>query len=138
LLHIGIIIGVVFAIVVWILLWRTTLGYRIRAVGKNPRASRYAGIRVKRYTVLSLLLSGGFAGLAGGIQVLGVRHRMSAEGGAIAFTGNAALTASSPRCSASCTAGDHPGLGAVRRATGWRQQAAAHRSGSLSPNHRSD
>jgi len=89
LLHIGIIIGVVFAIVVWILLWRTTLGYRIRAVGKNPRASRYAGIRVKRYTVLSLLLSGGFAGLAGGIQVLGVRHRMSAEGGAIAFTGNA-------------------------------------------------
>ena len=39
--------------------------------------------------VLSLVLSGGFAGLAGGIQVLGVRHRMSAEGGAIAFTGNA-------------------------------------------------
>lgn len=89
LLHIGIIIGVIFAVLVWIFLWRTTIGYRIRAVGKNPRASRYAGIRVKRYMVLSLVLSGGFAGLAGGIQVLGVRHRMSAEGGAIAFTGNA-------------------------------------------------
>lgn len=89
LLHIGTIIAVVFAVLVYVFLWRTTLGYRIRAVGKNPRASRYAGIRVKRYTVLSLLLSGGFAGLAGGIQVLGVRHRMSAEGGAIAFTGNA-------------------------------------------------
>lgn len=89
LIHIGIIIGAVLAVLVWILLWRTTVGYRIRAVGKNPRASRYAGIKVKRYMVLSLMLSGGFAGLAGGIQVLGVRHRMSAEGGAIAFTGNA-------------------------------------------------
>jgi len=79
----------VLAILVYILLWRTTIGYRIRAVGKNPRASRYAGIKVKRYVVLSLLLSGGFAGLAGGIQLLGVRHRMNAEGGAIAFTGNA-------------------------------------------------
>lgn len=89
LLHIGIIIGLVLAVLVWIFLWRTTIGYRIRAVGKNPRAARYAGIQVKRTMVLSLLLSGGFAGLAGGIQVLGVRHRMSAEGGAIAFTGNA-------------------------------------------------
>jgi len=89
LIHIGIIISVVLAILVYILLWRTTIGYRIRAVGKNPRASRYAGINVKWYMVLSLMLSGGFAGLAGGIQVLGVRHRMSAEGGGIAFTGNA-------------------------------------------------
>jgi ABC-type uncharacterized transport system permease subunit len=77
------------AVVVYILLWRTTIGYRIRAVGKNPQASRYAGIKVKQYLVLSLFLSGGLAGLAGGIQLLGVRHRMNAEGGAIAFTGNA-------------------------------------------------
>jgi len=84
-----VIIAAILAILVYILLWRTTIGYRIRAVGKNQRASRYAGIKVKRYVVLSLVLSGGFAGLAGGIQVLGVRHRMNAEGGAIAFTGNA-------------------------------------------------
>lgn len=89
LLHNGIVIAVVLGVLVYILLWRTTIGYRIRAVGKNPRASRYAGIKVKQYTVLSLVLSGGFAGLAGGIQLLGVRHRMNAEGGAIAFTGNA-------------------------------------------------
>jgi simple sugar transport system permease protein len=89
LLHLGIVLAVILAIAVYIFLWRTTIGYRIRAVGKNPRASRYAGIRVKRYVVLSLLLSGGLAGLAGGIQVMGVRHRMSAEGGGIAFTGNA-------------------------------------------------
>jgi general nucleoside transport system permease protein len=75
--------------VVYILMWRTTIGYRIRAVGKNPDASRYAGIPVQRYMVLSLVLSGGLAGLAGGIQLLGVSHRMNAEGGAIAFTGNA-------------------------------------------------
>ncbi|MBN2305150.1 MAG: ABC transporter permease [Anaerolineae bacterium] len=89
LLHNGIIIAIILAVLVYIFLWRTTIGYRIRAVGKNPRASRYAGIQVKHYVVLSLVLSGGFAGLAGGIQVLGVRHRMNAEGGAIAFTGNA-------------------------------------------------
>lgn len=89
LLHNGIVIALVLAALVYILLWRTTVGYRIRAVGKNPHASRYAGIPVKRYIVLSLVLSGGFAGLAGGIQLLGVRHRMNAEGGAIAFTGNA-------------------------------------------------
>jgi ABC-type uncharacterized transport system permease subunit len=89
LLHAGIIVAIVLAFVVYILLWRTTIGYRIRAVGQNPRASRYAGVNVKLYMVIALTLSGGFAGLAGGIQVLGVRHRMSAEGGAIAFTGNA-------------------------------------------------
>lgn len=89
LMHNGIIIAAVLAVLVYILLWRTTIGYRIRAVGKNPRASRYAGIEVKHYVVLSLMLSGGFAGLAGGIQVLGVRHRMNAEGGGLAFTGNA-------------------------------------------------
>jgi simple sugar transport system permease protein len=85
----GMIWALILAVVVYILLWRTTIGYRIRAVGKNPRASRYAGIHIKRYTVLSLLLSGGLAGLAGGIHLLGVRYQMNAEGGAIAFTGNA-------------------------------------------------
>lgn len=89
LLHNGVIIAVILAVLVYILLWRTTIGYRIRAVGQNQRASRYAGIEVKKYMVLSLALSGGFAGLAGGVQVLGVHHRMNAEAGSLAFTGNA-------------------------------------------------
>ena len=46
----------VLAFVVYILLWRTTIGYRIRAVGFNPAASRYAGINVKRNIVLALSL----------------------------------------------------------------------------------
>ena len=88
-LHLGALIAVILAILVYILLWRTTLGYRIRAVGQNPHASRYAGIKVPRYMVLALLLSGAFAGLAGAIQVYGVNYRMITDGSASGFTGGA-------------------------------------------------
>lgn len=76
LLHTGIIIAIVLAVVVYIFLWRTTIGYRIRAVGLNPDAARYAGISVPFYQMLSLTLAGGFAGLAGVIEVIGVQHRL--------------------------------------------------------------
>lgn len=88
-LHAGFLIAVVLAILVYILLWRTTLGYRIRAVGQNPYASRYGGIRVRRRIVTALLLSGAFAGLAGAIQVYGVNYRMITDGSASGFTGSA-------------------------------------------------
>ncbi|HND90223.1 MAG TPA: ABC transporter permease [Anaerolineales bacterium] len=88
-LHLGALIAVVLAVAVYILLWRTTLGYRIRAVGQNPNASRYAGIKVQRYMVLALLLSGAFAGLAGAVQVYGVNYRMITDGSSSGFTGSA-------------------------------------------------
>jgi ABC-type uncharacterized transport system permease subunit len=88
-LHLGALIAVVLAILVYILLWRTTLGYRIRAVGQNPQASRYAGIKVQRYIVLALLLSGAFSGLAGATQVFGVNYRMITDGSSSGFTGGA-------------------------------------------------
>ncbi len=88
-LHIGFVIALVLAVLVYILLWRTTLGYRIRAVGQNPHASRYGGIRVRRRIVTALLLSGAFAGLAGAIQVYGVNYRMITDGSASGFTGAA-------------------------------------------------
>ena len=88
-LHLGALIAVVLAILVYILLWRTTLGYRIRAVGQNPHASRYAGINVQRHIVVALLLSGAFAGLAGATQVFGVNYRMITDGSASGFTGGA-------------------------------------------------
>ena len=88
-LHAGALIAVVLAVVVYILLWRTIWGYRIRAVGQNPHASRYAGIKVSRYMVLALLLSGAFAGLAGAVQVYGVNYRMITDGSASGFTGSA-------------------------------------------------
>ena len=76
LLHSGAIIAVVMAVLVYILLWRTSVGYRIRAVGLNANASRYAGIPVKVYQMLALTFGGAFAGLAGAIEVVGVQHRM--------------------------------------------------------------
>ena len=88
-LHLGALIAVVLAVLVYILLWRTTLGYRIRAVGESTFASRYGGIKIQRYIVLSLLLSGAFAGLAGATQVFGVNYRMITDGSATGFTGNA-------------------------------------------------
>jgi simple sugar transport system permease protein len=88
-LHLGALIAVILAVLVYILLWRTTLGYRIRAVGQSPHASRYAGIKVKRNIVLALLLSGAFAGLAGVTQVYGVNYRMITDGSASGFTGSA-------------------------------------------------
>ena len=88
-LHLGTGLAILAAFLVFIFLWRTTIGYRVRAVGLNPHASRYAGVNVKRYIVLSLLLSGAFAGLAGVIQVYGVNHRMFTDGSATGFTGGA-------------------------------------------------
>ncbi len=76
LLHTGAILALILAVAVYIFLWRTTIGYRIRAVGLNPDASRYAGIQVKVYQALALVLGGAFAGLAGAIEVLGVQHRV--------------------------------------------------------------
>ncbi|MFO8037803.1 MAG: ABC transporter permease [Anaerolineales bacterium] len=88
-LHLGSLIAVVLAILVYILLWRTVLGYRIRAVGQSPHAARYAGIKVKQSVVLALLLSGAFAGLAGVTKVYGVNYRMITDGSASGFTGSA-------------------------------------------------
>jgi simple sugar transport system permease protein len=88
-LHLGAAVAIVLAVSVYFLLWRTTLGYRIRAVGQNPDASRYGGIRVQRQVVTALLLSGAFAGLAGVIQVYGLNYRMITDGSATGFTGSA-------------------------------------------------
>ena len=76
LLHAGAILALVLAILVYFFLWRTTIGYRIRAVGLNPDASRYSGINVPFYQAFSMTLAGGFAGLAGAIEIMGVQHRL--------------------------------------------------------------
>jgi simple sugar transport system permease protein len=88
-LHWGFIIAIVLAVIVYILLWRTTIGYRIRAVGENERASRYAGISVKRHMLLAMFLAGGCAGLAGVVQVLGLTYRLQTDGSTAGFTANA-------------------------------------------------
>ena len=87
-LHSGVYVALVFAILVYVFLWRTTIGYQIRAVGLNPRASRYSGINVPFNQMLSLTIAGGLSGLAGVIEVMGV-HRRILEGltGGYGFTG---------------------------------------------------
>lgn len=76
LLHTGFLLAIVLAVVVYILLWRTTIGYRIRAVGLNPDASRFAGIKVPFHQVFALTAAGGLAGVAGAVEVIGVHHRL--------------------------------------------------------------
>ena len=88
-LHLGFAIAILLAFVVWGLLWRTTIGYRIRAVGLNMNAARFAGIPVGTYAMMALTLSGALAGLGGAVQVLGLNHRMFTDGSAAGFTGNA-------------------------------------------------
>ncbi len=88
-LHWGLIIAIVLAVIIYIFLWRTSLGYRIRAVGENQRASSFAGINVKRQMMFSMFLAGGFAGLAGVVQVLGLQYRLQTDGSPAGFTGSA-------------------------------------------------
>jgi general nucleoside transport system permease protein len=70
-LHVGFFIALGALVVFWALLNRTTLGFEVRAVGFNPEAARYSGINVKRNYFLAMAIAGAFAGLAGGIDVLG-------------------------------------------------------------------
>lgn len=87
-LHAGAYLALALAVVVFILLWRTSAGFRMRAAGAEAKAARYAGIRVERYIVAAMLLSGAFAGIAGAVEILGV-HRRAIEGvsGGYGFTG---------------------------------------------------
>jgi simple sugar transport system permease protein len=76
--HWGVVVGVVAAIAVWWLLQKSTLGFEIRTVGANPHAARYAGISVGRTIVVLMALSGGLAGLAGAMDVVGLNYYYAA------------------------------------------------------------
>jgi ABC-type uncharacterized transport system permease subunit len=70
------ILGVVAIVVIYFVLFRTTIGYRARAVGVNPESARYMGINVSRTIVTTALISGSLAGLAGAMEILGAQHRL--------------------------------------------------------------
>ncbi len=78
-LHYGIIIAIVLAVLVFLLMWKTSMGFKMRASGSGARAARYAGISVGFYVTVSMVISGAFAGLAGGVELAGV-HRRAIEG----------------------------------------------------------
>ena len=75
-LHSGLFIAVIAAVATWWLIYRTREGLRLRATGFNPFASKWAGINVNAQIARAMALSGALAGLAGGIELLGVTHRL--------------------------------------------------------------
>ena len=77
-LHLGILIAVVAAFLVWFVMNRTVLGFAIKAVGENPRAAAYAGLPIGRVILAAAALSGALAGLAGVGEVGGVHFQVMA------------------------------------------------------------
>jgi len=89
-LHLGVVVAVLAAVAAYVLLWRTSFGFRLRAVGLSREASTYAGMSVARTTTLALTLSGALCGMAGSMLVFGsISHRMVTDGSLTGFTGSA-------------------------------------------------
>ncbi|WP_313756077.1 ABC transporter permease [Tissierella sp.] len=75
-LHIGFIIAIIISVIVYIVLWKTPFGYRLRAVGHNPDGAEYSGINIRRNIIISLAISGALAGVAGFTEINGIHHRL--------------------------------------------------------------
>ncbi len=75
--HTGLLIALAAAAAFAFILWRTSLGYEIRAVGQSQKAARYAGVSVPRTIIVTMLIAGAFSGLAGAIQIAGVDHNLT-------------------------------------------------------------
>jgi general nucleoside transport system permease protein len=82
--HFGFVIAVVAASALSVLLWRTPFGFALRVAGASRRAAAYAGFSMTGITWAVMLLAGALAGLAGGVEVLGVNHRLI-EGFSLGF-----------------------------------------------------
>jgi simple sugar transport system permease protein len=75
-LHLGFILAILIIFALWFILTRTALGLRMRAVGLSPQAARFAGINVERTMLISALVSGGIAGVAGVNEVAGIHYHL--------------------------------------------------------------
>jgi len=78
-LHMGVALALACAVLVWLLMTRTTLGFAIRAVGENASAAAHAGISVNRVVFMTAIISGGLAGLAGVGEVAGMHYQVMAS-----------------------------------------------------------
>ncbi|MGE0211157.1 MAG: ABC transporter permease [Parvibaculaceae bacterium] len=74
--HLGVVIAVILAIAIHIVMRRGVAGFTLETVGQNPAAARYAGMSVERHIIVSFLVAGALAGLAGTFEVLGHRYRL--------------------------------------------------------------
>jgi simple sugar transport system permease protein len=75
-LHLGFMLALFCVFAFWFFLWKTTAGFEIRVVGLNPEAASYAGMKPSRSVLLGMFIAGGFGGLAGASEILGVLDRM--------------------------------------------------------------
>ncbi len=75
-LHLGVVFGLVAAVLIWVILKHSRWGYEITLIGDNPKAANYAGINIKKNIILVMMLSGALAGLAGMSEITGVVHRL--------------------------------------------------------------
>lgn len=74
--HLGFLIGVLAALILWYVIYRGRWGYEIRLLGDNQQAAQYAGINIQRNIILVMMVSGALAGLGGMSEVAGVVHRL--------------------------------------------------------------
>lgn len=86
--HQGLIIALILALVIYILLFKTSFGYKMRAAGASKRAARYGGINVGLYLIISMVISGACAGIAGAAELMGNQGRaMEGITGGYGFSG---------------------------------------------------
>jgi simple sugar transport system permease protein len=78
-LHWGFLLGLIAAVIVWLIMARTTLGFEMRAVGANPGAAAFAGIPVNATLIRTAALSGGLAALAGFSEVAGAKGMLTLD-----------------------------------------------------------
>jgi general nucleoside transport system permease protein len=74
--HFGFVLGVIAAVILWFIIYRSRWGYEIRLIGDNQRAAQYAGINITTNIILVMMVSGALAGLGGMSEVTGVVHRL--------------------------------------------------------------
>ncbi len=86
-LHLGVLFALICIPFSYWLLWRTTVGFEIRAVGANPTAALYAGMKPRRTMMLTMSLCGAFAGMAGAIEILRFGYYPAVFGTSIGFDG---------------------------------------------------
>ena len=75
--HTGLVVALIAVAIFAVILWRTSLGYEIRAAGQSQKAARYAGVSVRRTIIVTMLIAGAFSGLAGAIQIAGIDHNLT-------------------------------------------------------------
>ncbi len=78
-LNLSFVLALIMAFVVWVVIWRTRLGYEIRTVGFSPKAARYAGISETRIIIITMLISGALAGMMALNPVMGDQHNVSLD-----------------------------------------------------------